>query len=252
MSAETLVTDNAAFDAETEGAKRVEIKVTVARDEEPIAIKALSLDMAKAEGRNIYFFDTPQLDLYKAGVVLRAREIEGAADDSTVKIRPVDPHTLDPAWSRIEGFKVEADAVGEKVVLSASFTAEQGKDEIQQVCWKKRPISKLFSPDQERFLATHYPKALNLDALAILGPIPALRQDIEHSSMTYKFCVEAWRLPDASNLVELSIKCARKEAAVARKVFEGFIAGLGVNPHGSQESKTKRALTFFAGRLAGP
>jgi hypothetical protein len=247
MASRSRVTDAAAFDATTEGAERVEIKVTVLDQEEGKAGQALGLDVARAEDRSIYFFDTPQLDLYKAGVVLRARQIEGAPDDSTVKIRSVDPTTVDRQW--VEGFKLEADVVGDKVVRSASLTVEQRKNEIQKVLEKKREISKLYSPEQERFLAVFHAEAVDLDDLAVMGPIPALCREVEHPGMTYKVTAERWRLPDGTDLVELSIKCPREEAAVARKIFEGFLVGLGLDPHGAQETKTKRALTCFAKRF---
>ena len=181
--------------------------------------------------------------------MLRARLIEGDPDDSTVKIRPVDPRTVDKKWFKVDGFKLEADAVGDKVVRSASLTKEQGRDEIKEVFQKKRAISKLYSSDQERFLAAFHSPAVDLDGLAVMGPIPALRQDVEQPGMTYKVTAERWHLPDGTDLVELSIKCAREEAAVARKIFEGFLVGLGLDPHGSQETKTKRALTCFAKHL---
>jgi hypothetical protein len=249
MKAKAKGSDKAAFDATTEGAERVEIKVTVRDDEERHAIEALGLKVAEAEGRNIYFFDTPALDLYKAGVVLRARQLEAQVHDSTVKIRPVDPAKVDRDWFEMDGFKLEADATGDKVVRSASLSAEQGSDEIQAVAWRKRAISKLFSPDQERFLAAMHPKPVDLDGLAVLGPIPTLRQKVTHAAIPYELTAEAWRLPDGTDLLELSIKCAREEAAVARKVFEGFLTGLGLDPHGAQETKTRRALTCLAQRL---
>ena len=40
--------------------------------------------------RLIYFYDTPDLDLFNAGVVMRARLVKGDADNSTVKFRPVE------------------------------------------------------------------------------------------------------------------------------------------------------------------
>lgn len=251
MAVTTGVSDNENFNLTTEGADRVEIKVTVLKDQEAVAIEALGLDVAQAHGRSIYFYDTRGLDLYKAGVILRARQIEGGAPDSTVKIRPVDPQAIAPEWLRAPGFKLEADAVGDKVIRSASLTAEQGPDEIQQVAWRKRAISKLFSPDQERFLAAMHPGPVDLDALEVLGPIPALRQEIAHPALVHRICAELWRLSDGSHLVELSIKCPRAEANVARKVFEGFLAGIGLDPRGSQETKTRRALDCLVGHGEG-
>lgn len=245
------VSDNEKFDLTTDGADRVEIKITVLEKQEPIAIAALGLDPAKASGRSIYFYDTRVLALYKTGVILRARQIEGEPPNSTVKVRPVEPEAIDTQWFEAPGFKLEADAVGEKVIRSASLSAEQGPDEIQQVAWKKRAISKLFSPDQERFLAAMHSEPVDLDKLEVLGPIPALRQDVVHPAIVHKICAELWRLPDGGHLVELSIKCPREEANIARRIFEGFLAGIGLDPHGSQDTKTRRALNALVGRGEG-
>ncbi len=248
MAAGSQVADAAAFDAAVAGAARVEIKVTVLDQEREKAIEALGLDLAGAEARSIFFFDTPTLGLLDAGVILRARQIDGEPDDSTVKIRPVDPQTLDPRWLAADGFKLEADAAGDKVARSASLTAVQGRDEIQQVFLRKRKISKLYTPEQEQFLSAFHPATIALDDLAVLGPIPVLRESVEHPGMTYRVTAESWRLPDGTDLLELSIKCPCQEAKVARKIFEGFLAGLGLDPHGAQETKTRRTLTCFISR----
>jgi hypothetical protein len=55
---------------------------------------ALESQDLEAEHREIFFFDTPQLNLFEAGLVLRARIVQDGADDSTVKLRPVVPSEL--------------------------------------------------------------------------------------------------------------------------------------------------------------
>ena len=55
----------------------VEIKVTIRGDQELKGIRALELNEDSAEVRVIYFYDTPSLDLFNAGVVLRARLVKG-------------------------------------------------------------------------------------------------------------------------------------------------------------------------------
>jgi hypothetical protein len=68
----------------------VEIKVTIGSDQELRAERTMEVDENKADVRLLYFYDTRDLDLFKSGVVLRARLVKGGADDSTVKIRPVE------------------------------------------------------------------------------------------------------------------------------------------------------------------
>jgi hypothetical protein len=51
----------------------VEIKVTLRPDQELQGLRSLRLDEDTAEIRSVHFYDTPQLDLFHAGTVLRAR-----------------------------------------------------------------------------------------------------------------------------------------------------------------------------------
>lgn len=238
-----------AFEAAIAGADQVEIKVSVPENDKARAASALDLDPAKASQRSIYFFDTPDLDLYSAGLVVRAREIDADSDDSTVKVRPADPKTIDNKWRNADGFKLEADVVGDKVVMSASLKAPQKRGEIEEVAAGTRAISKLLSKDQEAFLEAFSKTAIDLDALAVLGPIATLRLETERPGLDYELTAERWTMPDGGKLLELSIKCPPDEAAVARMAFEGFLAGHGLDTHGIQQTKTKRALEGFAKRL---
>jgi hypothetical protein len=129
----------------------VEIKLTIRPDQELLAERAMEVEENTADVRLVYFYDTPDLDLFDAGVVLRARVIRGDADDSTVKVRPVDAALVSEEWRRSKGLKVEADWVGDDVVCSASLTGLQRRDEIDDVAKGKRAIGKLFSQEQERF-----------------------------------------------------------------------------------------------------
>jgi len=64
----------------------VEIKITARIEDEDLILDYLKRSKEEPETRTIYFFDTPDLGLFEAGVVLRARKRPGE-DDSTVKLR---------------------------------------------------------------------------------------------------------------------------------------------------------------------
>ena len=70
-----------------------------------------ALDPLEAQIRQVYFFDTPRLDLNGAGVVARARRIQGRAGDTVVKLRPVDPDDLPDELRRSPTVTVEVDAM---------------------------------------------------------------------------------------------------------------------------------------------
>jgi len=51
------------------------------------------------------------VDLFKAGVVVRARRIQGGHGDTVVKLRPVDPDNFDPDLRCSASFKIELDVM---------------------------------------------------------------------------------------------------------------------------------------------
>ncbi len=80
----------------------VEIKVTVRPDQELRAERAMQVNEDTADIRLIYFYfcDTPKLDLFNAGIALRARLVKGDDDDSTVKFRSDKVMSVAPYWAR--------------------------------------------------------------------------------------------------------------------------------------------------------
>ncbi|MCH8614602.1 hypothetical protein LZ016_00575 [Sphingomonas sp. SM33] len=224
----------------------VEIKVTIRPDQELRAERAMEVNEDSASVRLIYFFETPELDLFDAGIALRARLVKGDADNSTVKFRSERIEMVAPEWYRSEGFKVEADWVGDRAVYSVSLTREQGRNEIQNVAKGDRAIDKLFSKDQERFFKEVYRGPIDFPQLRVMGPIRALRWKMKYPGFPHQLSVEEWRLPNGDDLVEVSIKVAPAEALEARTAFEELLVTLGLDPKGAQETKTRTALKYFA------
>jgi hypothetical protein len=57
------------------GADSVELKLTIPETSQRSTIQALGIDPIGAQVRLVHFFDTPDLTLEKAGVVVRARRV---------------------------------------------------------------------------------------------------------------------------------------------------------------------------------
>ena len=99
----------------------VELKLTVPQADQRAVVTGLQVDPLEAQIRQVFFFDTPDLALNKAGVVLRARRVQQKGDDSVVKLRPVVPSNLSEVVRRSPGFGVEVDAMPGGFVCSASM-----------------------------------------------------------------------------------------------------------------------------------
>jgi hypothetical protein len=118
----------------------VELKLTVPDEDRGSAAAALGIDPLDARIRQVYFFDTPALDLDRSGVVVRGRRSQGALDDTVVKLRPVVPDTL-PAELRADSdFVVEVDAMPGSYVCSGSFKGRVKGDAVKDVVAGGRPL----------------------------------------------------------------------------------------------------------------
>jgi hypothetical protein len=58
-----------------------------------------------------------------------------------------------------------------------------------------------------------------------------------------------WLYPDGSRVLELSTKCAPSQAFQVAAEARAYLAERGVDLEGEQETKTRKALDFFAEEL---
>ena len=157
-----------------EGADSVELKLTVPESDHHAAVGVLGLDPLDAQIRQVYFFDTPDLSLYKAGVVTRARRVQGKGDDSVVKLRPVEPERLPKKLRKAAGFGVEVDAMPGGFVCSGSMKSAARAD-VRDTVTGAGSLRKLFSKEQHAFFEEYTTEGIGLDDLSILGPIFVLK-----------------------------------------------------------------------------
>lgn len=225
--------------------RAVEVKITARIGDEGTVLALLEGTGEEPEKRTVYFFDTPELDLFDAGIVLRARKLRGEDDDTTVKLRPVDPALIPIDWMTTEGFEIELDKVGDSQVISAKLGASQEEGEIDAVVKGQRPLRKLFSSDQERLLEAFGPREVGWDDLVIMGPIDVRKWKVEFDGFAHEVTAERWILPDRSDLIELSIKVEPGEAGPAADAFTAFLEGRGLDVGGDQHTKARGALLFF-------
>ena len=229
-----------------EDVERVEFKLTVRDTERASAIEALDLDVLEAELRQVVFFDTPDLRLNRAGLVVRARRIRKGGD-TTVKVRPVIVHALPGKLRRSRNFSVELDAMPGALVTSGSLSEEIGNDDIKDVLRGKRPIRKLFRPKQRSFYDEHAPRALELDALVPFGPINVARMKfVPRKFKGRELAAELWFYPDGSRLLEISTKCAPDETFQVLAECRALLSRHGISRDGPQETKTRKALDQFS------
>ena len=233
------------------GSDTVELKLTVPASQQRAAIAALGLDALDAQIRQVIFFDTPDLALDKAGVVVRARRIQGRVGDSVIKLRPLDPDRVSGDVRRLSGFGVEVDAIPGGFVCSGRLKCDADSDAIRQVVLGERPLRKLYTKEQRALFRAHAPEGIELDDLAVLGPIFVLKLKWKPDGFARKMVAEMWLYPDGSRIFELSTKCLPPEAFQVAAEARVYLSERGIDLSGEQQTKTRTALEFFAAELAG-
>ena len=227
----------------------VELKLTVPESEHYAVARSLGLDVLDAQIRQVFFFDTPDLTLNAAGLVLRARRIQRRPGDVIVKLRPAVPSSFPKALRRNEGFKVEVDAMPGGYTCSASLRERLDNADVRQMILGKRALETLFSKEQRRLVSKHMPDDLDLGDISVLGPIIVLKLKFDPEELGRRMVAEVWLYPDGSRVLELSTKCEPGEAFQVAAEARAFLVEHGVDMEGEQQAKTAKALEFFAATL---
>ena len=232
------------------GSDSVELKLTVADTDVRSVVQSLGMDPLDAEIRRAVFFDTPDLQLNRAGVVVRARRIQGGHGDTVVKLRPVVPDQLSKEDRRSSSFNVEVDVMPGGFVCSASMKGKATAEEVREVILREAPVKGVFSKEQRSFYKEHAPRGLKLNDLSILGPVTLLKLKYTPEGFTRRVVAELWLFPDGSRILELSTKCRSAEAFQAGTEWRAFLDKRGVVLTDEQQTKTRTALAHFSSLLA--
>ena len=233
------------------GSDSVELKATVPAASHRATIQGLPIDPVEAQPRQVYFFDTPDLQLNQAGIVVRARRIAGGRADTVIKLRPIDPADLRPEIRRQGDFNVEVDVLPGGFVCSGSFKGRADTDAVEDAVRGKLPLRQLYSKSQRAFYREHAPEGLDLDSLVPLGPTFLLKgkfavQMGRKRDLPRILVAEMWLYPDGTRILELSTKCAPAEIFGVAVRSRSFLSKAGIDLSGQQQTKTKTALEFFA------
>jgi hypothetical protein len=232
------------------GSDTVELKVTIPSTGVRSAVAAMGMDPLDAQLRAVVFFDTPELTLNDAGVIVRARRIQGKRDDTVIKLRPIVPADLPEEMRQSPALGVEVDATPEGFVCSASMKGLLGTTEVRESMLGDRPIKKLFTKEQRAFYDAHAPAGIAIDDLSILGPVFVLKLKQQPEGFPRKIVGEMWLYPDGTRIVELSMKCMPDEAFQVAAEARAFFHERGIDTTAPQQMKTKTALEFFSKELA--
>jgi hypothetical protein len=228
----------------------VELKLTVPDSGFRSAVDSLDLDPLQAQMRQVVFFDTPNLDLYSSGVVVRGRRIQGGAGDTVVKLRPLPKGLNLGKERRPKGLTVEVDAMPGGFICSGSIKGTTTAADVRRVTLGRAKIGSLFSKAQKTLFTQHAPNSLRMKDLVVLGPITILKLKFDPKLLGRAMVSELWLYPDGSKILELSTKCPPSEAFQVAAITRAYLTDHGIDLTAEQQTKTKAALKYFAARAA--
>jgi hypothetical protein len=231
------------------GSNSIELKLSIPMGGQRATVRSIGLDPVEAQPRQAFYFDTPDLALNRAGVVVRARRIQGGRADTVVKLRPVEPNTIDPELRRSAAFKVEVDVMPGGYVCSASYKGLCTGREVQDVADGTLALSKILSKEQRAFFRQHAPSGVTLDQLVVLGPTFLLKAKHQPKNFDRPITIEVWFYPDDTRILEVSTKCLPEETFSVGADFKTYLADRGIVLGAKQEPKTKTAIDFFGAML---
>jgi hypothetical protein len=231
---------------EMQNVHSVELKMMVP-GERRAALVGLGLDILRGKIREVWFFDTPDLQLFAAGVVVRARRTQLAADDDTVvKLRPVRPADLPANVSSSPNLKLEMDVTAAGQVISASLKGVRPAGAVRETITEARPLDRLFTKEQRAFFADHVPDGVSWSDLVPLGPAYVVVLKFTPPELRAKMTIEQWHYPGEVPMVELSTKAAPGDILAVYDKAVSFLGSHGLTAEGEQETKTRKALEFYS------
>ena len=157
----------------------------------------------------VSFFDTPDLTLNKAGVVVRARRVAGREDDFVVKLRPVEPDDLPEHLRKSPNLGRRSRRDARWLRLLGVDEGAARHDDVRRSNLGERSRRKLFTKEQRAFYDRHAPEGIAIEDLELLGPIFVLKLKFNPEELRKrKMVAEMWLYPDGARILELSTKCA--------------------------------------------
>ena len=240
-------------------ADRVEIKVIVPEHAHEQILAALRSGR-DARTRTLYYLDTPDLQLARCGVVVRARHLGGGSGrcDSVVKLRRSGPAVLPGPVLRSANLRTEIDALPGLSLWSAALTGSVRPPVLRAATRGRLPLSTLLSAEQSAFFTSCTGGELRVEDLVVHGPVTVTRMPTGTAGSGKMMTVESWLYADGTRLLEVSTKCAAARAVRVARETEMFLGEHGVDRLGPQETKTRVTLAHLTrvstaqGGLAAP
>jgi hypothetical protein len=198
-----------------------------------------SLNATEESHGQVFFFDTPALDLLSQGLILRLRK--GTAGDLTVKLRPPEGRRfVDPSGGN-ERYKCEVEITGGVESRSYSVQTDYVAGYVPE---KGTEFLPLLSPGQKRLIEN---SQIRIDWASVkqVADIQSTTWKGRATDSPGKLSLELWEWPNG-RILEVSTKTAPNAGPAAYTKLESLAKTNGLARSPVQQSKTATALKEMA------
>lgn len=213
-----------------------EVKLLLRPSEVRSAVR--SFKAGRSVKGEVYFFDTPSLDLLLQGIIVRVRH--GTTNDLTVKMRSSTDKEIRGVSAGNAGFKCEFDWTEATVVRSYSIRTQLNSAVPQN---GEEMFAVLSSAQKDLLEQVH--TLINWKRIKRIADIKSTGWEIYSQPPFQKLMLELWEWPTGS-VFELSTKVKDDSARTAYAELQHLAAGKNLSPLAKQTSKTAVALGDIA------
>jgi hypothetical protein len=225
---------------------RVELKVQLDPDRQTAAEVTDLLGLAPGATRadQVYYLDSADLTLRRAGLVARARLTGRGGADLVFKLRSSTPSQLPKAVRRLSQLAVELDALPDRTVWCASVKHLPRRSALADTVRRGGSWHAVCSVEQQLFLRclTGDPRAV--EHLRPSGPITVVKLTCRVPGLR-RLALENWQYPDGRQLLELSTKCRPEQTARSANALRRLLTRHGLALSASQRMKAETSMRYF-------
>jgi hypothetical protein len=193
-------------------APRAEIQINLCAPPQAI-IQGLALQPDAEVPTEAWYFDTPELEFARRGLVFRLRQGD-RTPELTLKVANQDCMEIKPAWIPKDEGKCEYDNHGAVFSGSVSLTHTLDAENARALTMGHLPLEQALGPAQIAYLRDVVSAWPLVSDIRPLGPVH-IRQ---YRAQNAGFDVNVWTLPAGETEIELSEKASFK--AVLRRRLE--------------------------------
>ena len=220
-------------------APRAEIQINLCALPQAI-IQGLALQPDAEVPTEVWYFDTPELEFARSGLVFRLRQGD-RQPELTLKLANQDCMDIKPAWIPRDEGKCEYDNHGAVFSGAVSLTHALDAESARALTAGRLPLENALSPAQIAYLRDVVAAWPLVSGIRPLGPAH-IRQ---YRAKKADFDVNVWTLPAGETDIELSEKTSFKKVMDRRAELLAMLSKSGIalcNDQAGQGVKRLRIL----------